>query len=594
MPDFDFSKFEEPIWAPAKKVITPDREIITPVRPLVAPEVKLEDVFEQSEAPRVISHSLAGFPTESFSPEPNAPFPFEPAFKELDNLVDIHYFLYPDVPLYPWQRQELLRISGYVNGTLDGPRVHFSPQQAYRAAYVTVNGSGKDMVLIATTAFGLPLLYKHVVVVITSKSYEQLKKQTSVHIVNGINLLNEKLGFKVYDTVEFYYTCKERGAEISLFVTDEEGRVEGWHPHHVKGRLVLIVNEAKSIDPPVFGALDRCSGYSHWLEVSSPGRRSGIFYRNHLSAVAHPETPKRGRFFTRKIHQAECPHKSEEDRREMLRKHGENSYIYQTSVLCNFYEQEEEIAIPIKLVEACEGLEFSSNEDHYGIGLDVAAGGDETSLYVRRGAMPVHRKFFRQRDGVDTASIVDYELRLLGIRPTAQNYIFNFDDGGLGKTIGDNLKALHWRLTRRNNQSPALNPRLYLNLGAEMYFHTRDLFAHKLIPAPADQKTRDQLTTRKYDETENQGKKALQAKAAAKSEGIESPDRGDSWVLCYFSYRPDMAAEIERPELAQKRLMTPEEFIARANQDPTFLESLTAEKASVRPNELFTFQTTKI
>ena len=99
MPDFDFSKFEEPIWAPAKKVITPDREIITPVRPLVAPEVKLEDVFEQSEAPRVISHSLAGFPTESFSPEPNAPFPFEPAFKELDNLVDIHYFLYPDVTL---------------------------------------------------------------------------------------------------------------------------------------------------------------------------------------------------------------------------------------------------------------------------------------------------------------------------------------------------------------------------------------------------------------------------------------------------------------------------------------------------------------
>lgn len=75
------------------------------------------------------------------------PWRFEPCFG-LDNLVDVWHLMYQNVKLYPWQYEELLRISGYLEGTLSGPRIHWTPHAPYLASYVCCNSSGKDMVLI--------------------------------------------------------------------------------------------------------------------------------------------------------------------------------------------------------------------------------------------------------------------------------------------------------------------------------------------------------------------------------------------------------------------------------------------------------------
>lgn len=587
MSKFDFSKFE--IADPEeKKIIVPEpKEIILPAPSIALPQKAPDVLVDELPAPAESKHTIytpspfTDFPDQSYSPDPDSPYPFDPAFPEFDNLVDIHYTMYPDMQLYPWQLQELLRMSGYVHGTLSGPRVHFSTRQAFRATYVTVNGSGKDVILIATTALGLPLLYRHVIVVITTSSYEQLTKQTEPHIVNGIRALKARFGFDVYKSIQFFHTCEKRGGEINLFVTDEKGRAEGWHPKHPKGRLVLILNEAKSLPPAVHSAYDRCSGYSHWIEVSSPGPRRGLFYDNFCSSVGFPNIPVRGRFFSRKVHQAECPHKSEEERLDMLRKHGEKSYVYQTSVLCNFYEQEEEVAIPEKIWDACKGLLFDADESDYGIGLDMAAGGDEIALWVRSGAYELYKKFFRQPDTMTSIDIVDNELRLLGIRP-GMRYIFNYDDNGLGKGPGDYLARKKWRITRRCNQSPAIEKALYLNLGAEMYFHYRRLLEAKHIASPTDEKTRMQAITRRYDEMSSQGKKALEPKKLAKLRGAPSPDRSDGLVLCYFSYRPDFRTPDQENE-APKRLMSVEDFIEAANSNPHFIENLVKAKTG-KPN----------
>jgi len=594
MSKFDFSKFDlgEP---EAPRIITPPTEIIRPPEGLIVPTPINEVQIEDAPQPQAYKHVVAvttpldDFPDRSFSPDPNSPFPFEPAFEEFDNLVDIHYTIYPDFKLYPWQLQELLRMSGYVHGTLSGPRVHYTTHQAFRGAYVTVNGSGKDVILIATAALGLPLLYKHVIVVITTSSYEQLQYQTEPHITNGIKALKARFGFDVYKSVQFYHTCEKRGAEIKLFVTDEKGRAEGWHPKHPKGRLVLILNEAKTLNRDIHASFDRCSGYSHWVEVSSPGVRRGLFYENHLSGVQFPAIPVRGRFFTRKIHQGECPHKSEEERVEMLRKHGEKSYEYQTSILCNFYEQTEEVCVPQIIYDACEDLRFDEDPDDVGIGLDMAAGGDEISLWVRRGPVPVFKKFFRQADTMATADIVDQELRMFGIKPR-DSYVFNYDDNGLGKGPGDNLVKKKWRITRRCNQSPAIEKSLYLNLGAEMYFHMRRLYQGKLIQTARDEKTKLQLVTRKYDEMSNQGKKSLEPKKLAKSRGAPSPDRADGFVLCFYSYRPDFYGQATT-EVAPKRLMTVNEFVEAANSNPHFLENLVTNKQRpLKAGETYTCQ----
>ena len=597
---FDFSKFEPPVspliqpapeikpsaipQAPAPTFTDPNEPI------LLDCEVVLPPPQEFPEAPRDIPFqpTLQGFPEQTYTTDPNDNFPFEPAFPEIDNLADVHYILYPEIQLYPWQLQELLRLSGYVDGTLSGPRVHFNPHQAFRATYVTVNGSGKDMILIATLALGAPLLYQHVVVVITSASYEQLKHQTEVHIRNGAEALKRRFGFDVYDCVEFHYKCKARNGEIKLYVTDEERRVEGWHPRHPKGRLILIVNEAKSIPPPVFTAFDRCSGYSHWIEISSPGSKRGLFYNNHLSAVQYPDKPLRGRFFSRKVFQRECPHKSEEDRKEILRKHGEFSYVYQTSVECNFWEEESSVAIPLVEVMSCANVEFLAEED-IGIGLDYAGGGDETVLYVRFGPKPTLFKVYIDPRVLDVADRIDAELRGIGIRPSQANYAFNYDNSGLGIGPGDYLVRKGWTLYRRNNQSPSFDKTLYINLGAEMYGHLRRLYQNRLVPIPQDPKTLEQLTSRRVSVTESIGKRALESKKAAKARGAKSPDRSDAWVLCYFSYKPAIT-EVMKPEVASKRLMTPAELVARCDNDFGFLENLFKPKRIKRTGEPFSYQ----
>lgn len=501
------------------------------------------------------------------SPSPNSSPDFDPAFG-FDNLVEIWYAIHPETKLHPWQREELLRISGYVDGTLDGPRIHWFKGQAYRGAYVCANSSGKDRMLIATTAVGLPLLYRNVFVVITSSSHEQLKFQTENHIKRAISNLNARFGFPIYQSVEFYHTLKERGGEIKLFATDEAGRAEGWHPLTEDGRLVLIVNEAKSISPEIFGALDRCYGYSHWLEISSPGPRRGPFYSNFRDSVHHPSPYVQGEFYGRKVDYTQCPHITPEEVSTVIRRNGLSSYIVQTSLFANFYEQDEDVVIPVHLVESCETT--IRKDGDIGIGLDSAAGNDETALVVRNGNHLALEYYFKQKDTTLAADLIHEKLLPYQNLP----YRFNADDGGISRAMVDMLVQKGWKIARRLNQSPAFNKRLYLNLGAEMWFHARRLFEKRLIHAPTDKKLLYQLTTRKYDETANQGKKALQSKKEMRGRGSESPDRADAFVLAYYSFsagaQPDQPDKIDTPST----MLSMADLLRLSQSNPNYLNQL--------------------
>ena len=498
--------------------------------------------------------------------------PYDPIFPGIRNLVDVWNLLHPEIRLYGWQAEELLRISGHRDGRLTTTREDWSIDDPMQAAYVCANGSGKDMALIATTAVGLPLLYRDVLVVITSSSHDQLKHQTQNHISRAITKLNNELT-PIYTSVEFYHECKAaRGGEIKLFATNEAGRAEGWHPMEVGGRLVIIVNEAKSISPPIFDALDRCWGWSHWLEVSSPGPRRGLFYNNYKRAHKYFPgfRPPSHEFIARKVDSKQVPHITPAHEKKLVDKHGENSFIVQTSLRANFYEQESETIIGIQHVEACEGLTFPDAND-VGIGLDGSAGGDETSLYVRRGpSLSTSLCFDRERDTIRAVQRIHRHLINNGITPDS-SYVFNLDDGGLSRTFTDQLTLLGWRLSRRLNQSAAYNKQKYLNLGAEIWHHTGLLFERHQIPAPKDHKLIEQLTTRPYDETGNQGKISLRSKTDMKAEGLASPDRADGFCLCYFSYRPG-APKPDEPESPTG--MSTEELLARMDADPFFLHNL--------------------
>jgi len=329
------------------------------------------------------------------------------------------------------------------------------------------------------------------------------------------------------------------------------------------GRLVIIVNEAKSITPEIFSALDRCHGYSHWLEISSPGPRRGMFYENFKRAIRHPSSSISNRYFSRKVDVSECPWISPLAQQRIIDKHGENSYIVQTSLRANFFEEEKDVVIPAGLVDDCEDVE--PMDETLGIGLDCAAGGDETTLYVRRGNRLIDEYCFREPN-IEVA-IDQIDRRLDHLRH--QEYTFNFDDGGIGKGFNAGLSKRGWIVIPRHNQSAAYQKDLFSNLGAEMWWHVRDLFQARRIPKPKDEILYTQLVTRQNDVSEGLGKNKLQSKKKIKELGGASPDRADGFVLCYFSYKPKLIHRVEIPKPEVDRQFNPAELSTFLRRNPT-------------------------
>jgi len=72
--------------------------------------------------------------------------------------------------------------------------------------------------------------------------------------------------------------------------------------------MSIGINEAKTVPDTIRDALSRCTGYSYWLEVSSPAFKTGGFYRASLGAVRYPEIPKLGEWYYRRVPVDECPH----------------------------------------------------------------------------------------------------------------------------------------------------------------------------------------------------------------------------------------------------------------------------------------------
>lgn len=454
----------------------------------------------------------------------------------------------PDMVPHPWQCEELLRIGGFLDPYDLSKKIEPSAEHPMLYCLPAANGSGKDQFLIAAAMVWFALVGLKNRAICTSSSYEQIKGQTEPGIIELVNRCNRLLG-KVFRSIEFHHVCLATGSEIKLFATDDPKYAEGYHPWS-GGRMMIVMNEAKSIDEGIFQALTRCTGYSYWLEISSPGPKSGRFYRDAMRGIQYPAVCELNKFYTRHISAYDCPHipKSHIDRQieEMP------SWWVDSSIRALFSDVDDATIIPGHLLNEL-GLVAPAGDD-IGIGLDTAAGIDENSLYVRRGNRIIHEYHFRQKDTTLTAEILDNELAPWRSVP----YTFNSDDGGVSHAITDNLVKLGWRINRCHNQSPATNKRRFLNLGAEMWWKTRLLvtrreISHKFYDArlnTGDRRLFEQLTSRRCDGKESaQGRIKLEPKPEHKKRMGESPDRGDAFVLCWYSYRSKYLDEIRKPEV---------------------------------------------
>jgi len=402
------------------------------------------------------------------------------------------------------------------------------------------NGAGKDSYIIAWLAMWFIVSKVRSRVIITSGSVNQVNTQTEPYIrevANKINKWFEKKSGQPQAMVmcqKHYIRCLASGSEIRLFATDDAGKAEGYHPMPYPGsKMLLIVNEAKSVTEEIFTALHRCTGYSHWLEISSPGEPRGHFYE---STKRYPGIV---------VDYTMCPHISEMQRLRDADTHGVSSIFYRSCYLGLFTLVTEKSVVDMICIEKCRAAKIKHKlAGTISIGGDVAGGKDKNTVTIFNGNKFIALHRWRERDMAKTAGqFIKIFLQYPGASVA-------MDSNALGQPIVDMIRAdsriqeAGITVTGIRNQGKALNQAVYGNRGAEIWTKGSRLIEQcKIICDFSDAQLVDQLTKRRF--TDPDGVK-LYLESKADHPG-ESPDEADSFMLA-LSRIPSLDSEEETAE----------------------------------------------
>lgn len=480
------------------------------------------------------------------------------------------------VKLHPWQIQ-------FMTDFASGDRVVDHPFQSVVRA---CNGSGKDKYVIAPCVVWLCMRYNKARGVVTSSSGDQLDNQTGTYIDQLCEAANRKFegmfGQPVWKLNYRYYECLVTSSPIKLFATDEPTKAEGYHPLEPDAKMGIFVSEDKSVPDDINIALNRCTGYTHRVHVSTPGPTMGHFYNYCQTAIKREELGKVedcpvGEFVQYHIPASKCSHIPKSYITQMKRDlpGGEFGAAFQSIVMAEFGTASDElVVIPYthiwKATSRCKvgHLAEATNTG----GLDLSAGGDETVFAIRNGNKLIKVVPFKFDNTQDTIQFLEEQFRKYNFNDYGAK-IFA-DAGGLGKPIIDQLRDRGWQNIRYVlNQSKAIDERVYVNRGSEMWFNFGKLLETGEVWIDVDDRRLvEQLSTRYYKIT-TANKHQLESKLQARAKGHPSPDRADAVVLAFCNYNSKLEHQetakpftIPEPEV-RKSSFTQKEYSTRELED---------------------------
>jgi len=222
--------------------------------------------------------------------------------------------IYLGLSMYMWQAKAVLPLE---HAEVGKPRVNIS--------VVAPNGSGKDNRIIPTAVYWWLFMHPRGQVVITTKSELQLNGQT----IPSLNKHWGKFGWdKPLESPRYKLTTPTGGTCIA-FVTKDPARAEGWHEKPDEP-LLLIVNEAATVDDPIFTALDRCTPTAVLL-VSKGSYRKGRFFQTHQKLRAQWNCVQAGL--------ADCPHIPKSKIDFILSTYGPNHPVTRSTLYGEFMDQ---------------------------------------------------------------------------------------------------------------------------------------------------------------------------------------------------------------------------------------------------------------
>lgn len=431
------------------------------------------------------------------------------------------------VKLSDWQR----RLLGFFGG------VHNYGDACKRAMLLAANGSGKSQFILAPIAIWSIMKFTECLTIITTASGAQLDGQDLRYckrLAEKINSLHRaEFPEGVIECQYRKFRNKITESFIDMFATDEPGKAEGKHPLKYDGKFFILVDEGKTVADSIYEALERCTGCTHRLDISSAGASMGRFYSDW-----HFEDKD---VFKERVTAFDCPHIAVKDVEKKIRKHGLHDPLVRSMIFSEFTSTDQQVVISREL--ALKSINLADTFYNFGparAGLDLAAGGDENALSVWKGNKEIGRHWFKFTDTSKTVLEVIEIIKSYKGELLPENIYA--DDGGVGRGILDNFREKGYTFRRVLNQSRPFDTTRYSNRGTELWFNFKRfmeefqvLFERTETKGEIDPQLLSQLTNRYYKIQDGTGKLILESKQTARKNGHPSPDRADAVILAWSS-----------------------------------------------------------
>jgi len=465
------------------------------------------------------------------------------AFSELGRIgrrdpIALFHALWPDVELEPWQAETILEVwaGGYET-------------EIRKVSVVCCNGAGKTFNLASLVVLFM-IAFPPAIVVTTAGTFTQVRRQLWKEIAVKYNALPRRLQVGILNYTDWF--LQENWYAIGIS-TNDAGYFEGFHGPHV----LIVADESKSIDDPIFSAVDRIFAgrgrIKRCIQASSPGLPEGPHFDSFhdkaenwnrilvspFEAWIEDELGRRDLPPTKTL--------SAEWIERMKREYGEDSAIYRSMVLAKWSRESAFRLFPLSSIDLMKRPRpEGAVRGELWLGADVARSENRDESFFQiidrtkdpETGDPIY--CFDDFLAFKTADSNVYEDNLVGFATehgVAPEHI-NLDGSGIGGPVGDHLRRRGWRVnildsaTNAELETPAL-----ANLRSQMWWTGHDLARIGAIYGLTDIRTIGQLAAPWYrfnsrNEIQVATKEEIEKDLRKHSRRLawSSPDRGDGSI----------------------------------------------------------------
>src|SRR5512139_781817 len=327
-------------------------------------------------------------------------------------------------------------------------------------------------------------------------------------------------------------------AALRTATKDRPEALQGFHAQD----LLFVLDEASGIDDVIFevagGALSTEGALV--IMTGNPTRTSGYFYNAFHSQRSHWHCQRVG-----------CEDSSQVSPTyiaQMKDQYGEDSNVYRVRVLGEFPVEEDQVLVPLHLVEAALNRDVARQRIMPVWGLDVARFGTDDSVLCKRQGNRILEPLtvWRHRDLMQLAGLLLREYNATDDEDKPGEILI--DAIGLGAGVLDRCRELNLPVRGVNvGEAPATDSGQFSRLRDELWWRVREWFSGRDVTMPEDARLVGELTSVHYAYTSN-GKLQVESKDSMRKRGLKSPDAADALCLTFAGGldRPAVSKQYER------------------------------------------------